>query len=64
MFNSRVIHITLMFSRRLFYLKEVITDAVRFQVALKHAEILVDSVNSSNRVILQSEAKFRKTGKL
>ena len=63
-FNSRVIHITLMFSRRLFYLKEVITDAVRFQVVLKHAEILVDSVNSSNRVILQPEAKFRKTGKL
>ena len=53
-----------MFSRRLFYLKEVITDAVRFQVAMKHAEILVDSVNSSNRVILQPEAKFRETGKL
>ena len=53
-----------MFSRRMFYLTEVITDAVRFQVALKHAEILVDSVNSSNRVILQPEAKFMKTGKL
>ena len=63
-FNSRVIQITLVFSRRLFYLTEVITDAVRFQVALKHAEILVDNVNSSNRVILQPEAKFRKTGEL
>ena len=63
-FNSRVIQITLMFSRRMFYLIEVITDAVRFQVALKHAEILVDNVNSSNRVILQPEAKFMKTGKL
>ena len=53
-----------MFSRRLFYLTEVITDAVGFQVALKHAEILVDDVNGSNRVILQPEAKFRKTGEL
>ena len=53
-----------MFSRRLFYLTEVITDAVGFQVALKHAEILVDNDNGSNRVILQPEAKFRKTGEL
>ena len=53
-----------MFSRQLVYLTEVITDAVRFQVALKHAEILVDNVNSSNRVILQPVAKFRKTDKL
>ena len=53
-----------MFSRRLVYLTEVITDAVRFQVALKHAEILVDNVNSSNCVILQREVKFRKIGKL
>ena len=52
-----------MFSRRMFYRTEVITDAVRFQVALKHAEILVDNVNISNRVILQPEAKFMKTGK-
>ena len=64
MFNSRVIQITLVFSRRLFYFTEVITDAVRFQVALKHAEILVDNANSSNRVILQPEAKFIKTGEL
>ena len=64
MFNSRVIQITLVFSRRLFYLTEVITDAVRFQVALKHAEIFVNDVNCSNRVILKPEAKFRKTGKL
>ena len=64
MFNSRVIQITLVFSRPLFYLTKVITDAVRFQVALKHTEILVDNVNSSNRVILQPEAKFRKTGEL
>ena len=64
MFNSCVIQITLMFSRRMFYLTEVITDAVRFQVALQHAEILVDNDNSSNRVILQPEAKFMKTGKL
>ena len=35
-----------------------------FQVALKHAQILVNDVNCSNRVILQPEAKFRKTGKL
>ena len=63
-FNSCVIQITLMFSRRMFYLTEVITDAVRFQVALQHAEILVDNDNSSNRVILQPEAKFMKTGKL
>ena len=53
-----------MFSRRLVYLTEVITDTVRFQVALKHAEILVDNVSGSNRVILQPVAKFKKTGKL
>ena len=61
MFNSRVIQITLMFSRQLFYLTEVITDAIRFQVALEHAEILVDNVDSSNRVILQPVARFRKS---
>ena len=43
---------------------EVITDAVRFQVALRHAEILVEYFSSSNRVILQPVARFRKTGKL
>ena len=43
---------------------EVITDAVRFQVAVRHAEILVEYFNSSNRVILQPVARFRKTGKL
>ena len=63
MFNSRVIQITLMFSRQLFYLTEVITDAVRFQVALESAEILVNNFNSSKRVILQPEARFRKSSK-
>ena len=63
MFNSRVIQITLMFSRQLFYLTEVITDAVRFQVALESAEIFVNNFNSSNRVILQPEARFRKSSK-
>ena len=52
MFNSRVIQITVVFSRRLFYLTEVITDTVRFQVALEHTEILVDNVSSSDYVIL------------
>ena len=64
MFNSRVIQITVVFSRRLFYLTEVITDTVRFQVALEHTEILVDNVSSSDYVILEPEARFRKTGKL
>ena len=63
MFNSRVIQITLMFSRLLTYLPEVITDAVRFQVALESAEIFVNNFNSSNRVILQPEARFRKSSK-
>ena len=64
MFNSRVIQITLMFSRQLFYLTEVITDAVRFQVALESAEILVNNFKSSKRVILQPVARFRKSSKL
>ena len=63
MFNSRVIQLTLVFSRFLTYLMEVITDTVRFQVALEHAEILLANVDSSNRVILQPEARFRKSGK-
>ena len=63
-FNSSVIQITLVCSRQLCYRMEVITDAVRFQVALHHAEILVEYFNSSNRVILQPVARFRKTGKL
>ena len=42
---------------------EVITDTVRFKVALEHAEILLANVDSSNRVILQPEARFRKSGK-
>ena len=63
MFNSRVIQITLMFSRLLTYLTEVITDAVRFQVALESAEIFVSNFNSSKRVILQPEARFRKSSK-
>ena len=42
---------------------EVITDTVRFQVALEHAEILLANVDSSNRVILQPEARFIKSGK-
>ena len=63
MFNSRVIQLTLVFSRLLTYFMEVITDTVRFQVALEHAEILVDNVDSSNRVILQPEARFRKSSK-
>ena len=63
MFNSRVIQITLMFSRLLTYLMEVITDTARFQVVLEHAEILVDNVDSSNRVIHQPGARFRKSNK-
>ena len=63
MFNSRVIQLTLVFSRFLTYLMEVITDTVRFQVALEHAEILLANVDSSNRVILQPEARFIKSGK-
>ena len=63
MFNSHVIQLTFVFSKFLTYLMEVITDTVRFQVALEHAEILVDNVDSSNRVILQPEARFRKSSK-
>ena len=65
MFNSRVIQLTLVFSRFLTYLMEVITDTVRFKVALEHAEILLFNVDSSNLVILQppAEARFRKSGK-
>ena len=42
---------------------EVITDTARFQVVLEHAEILVDNVDSSNRVIHQPGARFRKSNK-
>ena len=63
MFNSHVIQLTFVFSKFLTYLMEVITDTVRFQVALEHAEILLANVDSSNRVILPPEARFRKSGK-
>ena len=61
-FNSSVIQVTLVFSRHRFDLK-VITDTVRFQVTLCHAEIFVYDVNGSNHVILQSVVINRKSGK-
>ena len=55
-FISSVIQITLVFSIFLFLLFKIITDTVWFQVTLRRTEILIDDVDCSYHVILQSVA--------
>ena len=42
----------------------IIMGDLNAKVGADNSEILVNDVNCSNRVTLQPEAKFRKTGKL
>ena len=53
-FISSVIQVTFVFSICVCYLFKIITDTVWLQVAFQLAYILIDEVNGSYQVIIQS----------
>ena len=55
-FISSVIQITLVYSIFLFLLFKIITDTVWFQITLRRTEILIDDVDCSYHMVLQSVA--------